>query len=116
MTSHRTTSVLSSFIQEEAALYIVIFRAKVKALDDEYFQTAARMRELALSEYRCIEFFSVTEGLDEVALSYWPDEESIKAWRAHPEHLKAQSLGKKHWYESYSVQIAEITRAYQGAA
>ena len=94
-------------------MYIVIFRAKVKAFDDEYFQTAARMRELALNEFGCIEFFSATEGLNEVALSYWPNEESIKAWRVHPDHIKAQHLGKEHWYESYSVQITQINREYQ---
>ena len=93
-------------------MFVVIFRAKVRSLDDEYSKTASRMRELALKEFGCIEFCAVTEGTEEVALSYWPSEESIKAWKAHPEHVEAQRLGKERWYESYSVQIAEISREY----
>ncbi|MDP1931416.1 MAG: antibiotic biosynthesis monooxygenase [Gammaproteobacteria bacterium] len=93
-------------------MYVVIFRAKVKKFDDEYSRTAARMRELALTEFGCIEFCAVTEGQDEMALSYWPSEESIKAWKSHPEHLDAQRLGRERWYDSYSVQIAEVSREY----
>lgn len=96
-------------------MLVVIFRAKVRALDEKYFATAERMRELALAEFGCIEFHAVSEGSSEVALSYWPCEESIKAWRAHPEHIEAQRIGKENWYESYSVEIAQITRKYQNA-
>lgn len=95
-------------------MLIVIFRAKIRALDNDYSTVAARMRELALSEFGCLEFQAVTEGKEEVALSYWPDEESIRAWKTHPEHVLAQQLGKQKWYESYTVQIAHIDREYRG--
>jgi heme-degrading monooxygenase HmoA len=94
-------------------VYVVIFRAKVKAFDDEYTRVAARMRELALNEFGCLDFQAVSEGSDEVALSYWPDEVSIRAWKSHSEHVLAQQLGKERWYESYIVQIAQITREYR---
>lgn len=94
-------------------MYVVIFRAKIRRLDDEYAKVAARMRELALGEFGCLEFFSVTQGDDELALSYWPDEASIRAWKSHAEHVLAQELGRERWYESYRVQVAEITRAYR---
>ena len=96
-------------------MYVVIFRAKIKHLDDEYLQMAARMRTLALNQFGCIEFQSITEGTDEVALSYWPSEEAIRAWKSHPEHVLAQHAGQERWYESYTVQVAQITREYQGA-
>ena len=95
-------------------MYVVIFRARIRSFDAEYSAIAARMRELALSEFGCLEFQAVTEGKDEVALSYWPSEESIRAWKAHPEHLLAQRSGRERWYESYTVQVAQITRAYHG--
>lgn len=95
-------------------MYIVIFRAKIRQLDAEYSATAQRMRELALNEFGCSEFHAVMEGNEEVALSYWPDQASIQAWRAHPEHRKAQQLGKDKWYASYSVEVAKIERAYNG--
>ena len=72
------------------------------------------MRELALNEFGCTEFHAVTDGRDEIALSYWPDEDAIRAWKSHPEHLLAQQAGRDRWYESYSVQVARVTRQYRG--
>jgi heme-degrading monooxygenase HmoA len=93
-------------------VHVVIFRARIRRLDAEYAAMAARMRELALEQFGCLEFHAVTEGEYEVALSYWPDEASIRAWKAHPEHLLAQRAGRERWYESYSVQVARIGRHY----
>lgn len=95
-------------------MFIVIFRAKLRTLDEEYSKTAARLRDLALTEFGCIEFHALTEGSEEIALSYWPSEESIQLWKSHPEHLAAQKMGREKWYESYSVQVAEISRGYGG--
>jgi heme-degrading monooxygenase HmoA len=94
----------------------VIFRARIRSLDDEYSRVAARMRNLAVEQFGCLDFHAVTEGRNEVALSYWPSEEAIKAWKAHPEHVLAQAAGRERWYESYSVQVAAITREYRAAA
>jgi heme-degrading monooxygenase HmoA len=96
-------------------VFVVIFRATIRSLDPEYSAVAEKMRELALKEFGCIQFHSVTEGRDEVALSYWPSEESIRSWKAHPEHLLAQKAGRERWYESYTVQVACITREYSVA-
>lgn len=90
----------------------VIFRARIRSLDAEYMAVAQRMRELAISHYGCIAFHAVTEGRDEIALSYWPSEEAIRAWKADPEHLLAQETGRSRWYESYSVQVAAVQREY----
>jgi heme-degrading monooxygenase HmoA len=94
-------------------MHVVIFRAKIRTVDAEYSRVAARMRDLALREFGCLEFHAVSEGDDEIALSYWPDEESIRQWKAHPEHVLAQKAGRERWYESYSVEVAEITRQYR---
>ncbi len=96
-------------------MFIVIFRAKVRSADNEYTQVASRMRELALSQFGCLEFTAVTEGQDEIALSYWSSEAHIRAWKSHSEHVLAQQLGRERWYESYIVQVAEITRDYRFA-
>lgn len=94
-------------------MLVVIFRARIKELDEDYSRTAARMRDLALQEFGCIAFHSLTEGRDEIALSYWPDERHVQAWRSHPEHQEAQELGRTRWYESYSVEVARIERSYR---
>ena len=93
-------------------MFVVIFRATVRELDSEYGAMAAKMRELALTQFGCLEFHALMEGKQEVALSYWPDEASILAWRKHPEHVIAQSAGRTRWYESYRVEVAQITRDY----
>lgn len=94
-------------------MFVVIFRAKIRQLDPEYTRTATRMREIALAEFGCIEFQAFADGINEVALSYWPDEESIRAWKAHPEHVAAQRMGSDRWYESYVVQVAKVGREYR---
>ena len=93
-------------------MFVVIFRACAARVDAEYAAMAVRLRDLALREFGCLEFHSVTEGKEEVALSYWPDLGAIKAWKAQAEHLLAQSSGRARWYEAYRVEIAEISRAY----
>ena len=50
--------------------YVVIFKAKIKKLDPLYFATAQQLRQKALSQFRCIHFEALTEGLSEIALSY----------------------------------------------
>jgi len=96
-------------------VYVVIFRAVIRRLDDEYYAVAARMRELAINQFGCIEFHSVSEGCNEVSLSYWRTEESIRAWKYHPEHILAQHAGRERWYKSYSVEVTQIGRAYKSS-
>lgn len=93
-------------------MHVVIFRAQVNDLDAEYTVMAARMRELAIEQFGCLDFVSACEGEHEITLSYWPDEESIRNWRAHAEHVLAQEMGRKKWYRAYVVQVAEISREY----
>lgn len=64
-------------------MFIVIFRATTRELDAEYSVTATRMRELAMQEFGCLGFHSVCEGREEISLSYWLDEASIRAWKNH---------------------------------
>ncbi|MCJ8168716.1 antibiotic biosynthesis monooxygenase family protein [Atopomonas sediminilitoris] len=93
-------------------MFVVIFRATLKNLDAQYSSMAARMRELALNEFGCLAFDALCEGDQEMALSYWPDEASIHAWKAHPEHQAAQRLGRERWYSDYRVQVAKVERDY----
>lgn len=99
--------------KQEDALFVVIFQAKVRSVDSEYSTVAARLRELALGQFGCLDFQAVTEGENEIALSYWANEASILAWKSHSEHMMAQQLGRECWYESYTVQVAEIIREYR---
>lgn len=93
-------------------MYAVIFRATIKTLDDRYSEMAGNLRTLAMADFGCIEFISLTEGDQELAISYWPDEASIQRWKQDSDHLIAQQLGKKDWYQHYQVEVVEIKRRY----
>ena len=93
-------------------MYAVIFKAEINKLDSRYSEVASQMRELATNKYGCTEFISVTEGAQEIAISYWQDQEQIKQWKQDSEHLVAQELGRSIWYKSYKVQILKILREY----
>lgn len=93
-------------------MYVVIFTAQVHELDERYSKTAEKMRQLAFDKYACQGFNAVTEGNKEIAVSYWNDLQSIQQWKQEAEHLQAQSLGKKHWYQWYQVDVCKIERQY----
>ncbi len=92
-------------------MYVVIFRARISTLDEAYESMAATLRESAQS-YGCLEFTSIADNNEEIALSYWPDEQSIQRWKQDITHRQAQALGQKRWYQSYQVQVARIEREY----
>lgn len=93
-------------------MYAVIFRAEVSNMDDEYLATAMKLRDLALAQYGCKEFFSNSDGKTEIAISYWDNEEQIKEWKRNIEHRLAQSAARSKWYSSYSVEVAQVVRSY----
>jgi heme-degrading monooxygenase HmoA len=93
-------------------LFAVIFRAETKKIDKVYLEMAAKMRELAISKYGCTEFTSVVEGNQEIAISYWENQEQIAQWKKDVDHLVAQDLGRSKWYSAYQVQIVEIIHEY----
>ncbi len=93
-------------------MYAVVFRAEINKLDETYVTMAARMRELAMEKYGCLEFTAVTEGNQEMAISYWENQAQIKAWKNDVEHQVAQQRGQAEWYRSYRVQVMEVIREY----
>lgn len=93
-------------------MFVVIFRAAVGRRDADYAVTAARLRELAVQRYGCLDFVSCEQDGQEIAVSYWPDQRHIVDWREDPEHKAAQQRGSDHWYNGHRVEVAEICRSY----
>jgi heme-degrading monooxygenase HmoA len=91
-------------------VFAVIFKANVAELDDEYRQLAQRLKTLAFERYGCREFVSVTEGDQEIAISYWDTEQQIRDWKNDPEHRFAQASGREKWYRSCSIDVCEVIR------
>ena len=89
-------------------MYVVVFKAKINVLDDDYAQTAQELRDRALKHFGCVNFQAVTEGDTEIALSYWNSLDDIKRWKNDPHHLKAQRRGKAQWYKETAVEVCQI--------
>ena len=94
-------------------MYAVIFRAEIKERNEQYFQTAQRMRDMAIEKYGRIGFTSCSEGNYETTISYWETKGQIKAWKQNVEHVAAQTLGQEKWYKSYRVQLVEVLHEYE---
>lgn len=94
-------------------MYAVIFKAEIKQFDNQYNDMAKSMRQLAQQKYGCTNFIAVTEGKQEIAISYWQSLDDIQKWKQDAKHLVAQKLGKTMWYQNYQVEIVEILRSYK---
>lgn len=93
--------------------YAVIFSSKRTDGDAGYGHMADRMMALASQQpgYLGAESARGTDGFG-ITVSYWSSEADIAAWKANAEHLTAQELGARHWYECYDVRVAKVERAY----
>ena len=93
---------------------VVIFLSRRTAVDDAGYADAAQaMDALARTQpgYRGIESTHGPDGLG-ITLSFWADEESALAWRAHAEHKAIRDAGRDRWYESYEVIVCAAERSY----
>jgi heme-degrading monooxygenase HmoA len=95
--------------------YAVIFsivRAKVDEAEHEAM--GEKMVALAMQQDGFLGFEYSPETPDgfSLSVSYWRDEDSIRRWKAHAEHLVAQKLGKDKWYPAYAIKVARVERAY----
>ena len=95
----------------EPPYYAVIFTSHLTESDDDYFQTAERIVELASQQPGFLGIESVRESMG-ITVSYWSNTESIKAWRQNAEHLTAQKRGREVWYKDFKIRIAKIERDY----
>lgn len=81
--------------------------------DDGYAEMAGRMVELARQQDGYLGHESVREADGRgVTISYWRDEDAIRAWRAHPEHVEARRRGRDRWYEDWAIRVCRVERAY----
>ena len=49
----------------------------------------------------------------EITISYWADDESAAAWRAHPEHSRIRDQGRSRWLDRYDLMVGTIYRGHQ---
>ena len=80
-----------------------------------YFEIAAQLKP-ALEQ--CDGFISVErfESLAQpgryLSLSFWRDEDAVRAWRNHPDHRCGQQEGRSGVLAGYRLRVAAVLRDY----
>ncbi|HYI82945.1 MAG TPA: antibiotic biosynthesis monooxygenase [Acetobacteraceae bacterium] len=57
-------------------------------------------------------FQSLTEPSKLLSLSFWRDEEAVRAWRNRPPHRATQAKGRAGVFPDYRLRIASVVRDY----
>jgi heme-degrading monooxygenase HmoA len=82
---------------------------------DDYLAIAAELRPRLeqIDGFISVERFqSITEPGKMLSLSFFRDEEAVKAWRNTEEHRAAQKTGRGGVFANYRLRIAEVARDY----
>ena len=93
-------------------MIIAAFRSRVKPDQmDEYGALADEMEAIArtLPGFISITGFAAEDG-ERLSFHEWESAEHLKAWREHPAHQKAQAHGRAHFYDSYTLYVADAPR------
>ena len=81
-----------------------------------YAAAAAAMERLAAAQpgYRGMDSARGADG-GGITVSWWADEASAVAWRAHPVHAEIRAAGRGRWYDRYevAVAVASVGRSYR---
>ncbi|HZH28949.1 MAG TPA: antibiotic biosynthesis monooxygenase [Azospirillaceae bacterium] len=80
---------------------------------DDYLGIAADLRsELAgMDGFISVErFASLTDEGKMLSLSFWRDEDAVRAWREHAEHREAQRAGRGGIFADYRLRVAHVVR------
>ena len=82
---------------------------------EAYLDAAARLRPILekIDGFVSIERFqSITNSGKMLSLSYWRDEEAVKAWRNQEGHRLTQAQGRNEIFADYSLNVAQVLRSY----
>ena len=92
-----------------------IFRSTRTDHSEEEYQTWSReMDELVMQipgylQHQSFRDPSTREGM---TISYFDDPAAIERWHAQPRHVQAQELGRRLFYEKYSIEVVQVVRQY----
>ena len=91
----------------------VIFVSRRASSDPEgYARAAAEMEAEVAKAPGYLGHDSVSSAAGEgITISYWQDEASAAAWRAHARHSEVRAEGRARWYDYYRLVVADVIRA-----
>lgn len=82
---------------------------------ETYLDMAARLRpELAqIDGFLSVERFQSLTNPDKLlSLSFFANEDAVRAWRARQNHQSAQSRGRGGVFRTYRLRVAQVLRDY----
>ena len=82
---------------------------------DRYLDIAASLKPYleGVDGFISVERFqSLTNDGKILSLSFFRDEEAVRAWRCTSHHRGAQSCGRKEVFENYRLRVAGVLRDY----
>ena len=93
-------------------MIVTVFRSRLRpGLQDEYLALVERMRAIAVTMpgYISHKGFWAEDG-ERLTIVEFESEETLRAWRMHPEHRKAQQAGRDLYYTEYDIAVCEVLR------
>ena len=93
-------------------MVVIVFRSRIRPENAErYYALADKLGEIARSMPGFISWkaYAAEDG-ERVPIHEWETAEHLRAWREHPEHLKAQALGREVFYEEYTSYVCDEPR------
>jgi heme-degrading monooxygenase HmoA len=97
-------------------MIVVVFEVTLKPeIGQRYFDLAAELRPKLeeIDGFMSVERFQSLVTEDKyVSLSFWRDEEAVRRWREHDQHLLIQALGKSEIFADFRISVGEIDRQY----
>ncbi len=82
---------------------------------DRYLELAAELKPLLqeIDGFLSIERFqSLSDPGKLLSLSFWRDEDAVRAWRRVEAHREAQSEGRAGVFADYRLRVAAVLRDY----
>jgi len=83
--------------------------------EQAYVDTAAALRPAleGMDGFLSVERFrSLSDPGKLLSLSFWRDEEAVRAWRNLEAHRLAQEAGRAGIFRDYRLSVAEVIRCY----
>lgn len=80
-----------------------------------YLDLAAEMKSevMKIDGFISVERFqSLTDPSKLLSISFWRDEQAVKAWRNLPAHRRTQSKGRAGLFSDYRLKVLSVIRDY----
>jgi heme-degrading monooxygenase HmoA len=97
-------------VTDDGPIACIFLSTRTQDHDDEYEAWSVRLDEMVRATPGYLSHESVRDPLSRrgITVAYFDSEASMEHWRTIPEHLEAQNLGRRSFYEEYTVQLVRV--------